>query len=58
MDEIEIISTKENIKKIENLSLEELLNYKNELLLMIENIENEIKKRQDNKKSAEQLFKK
>ena len=57
MDEIEIISTKDNNEKVSNLSVEELKAYKKELLGMIEFIENEIKKRQNERKIAEKLFK-
>ena len=39
MDEIEIISTKDNNEKVYNLSVEELKAYKKELLGMIEYIE-------------------
>ena len=58
MDEIEIISEKDNNEKISNLSIEELKVYKKELLDMIESIENEINKRQDERKIADKLFKK
>lgn len=57
MDEIEIISTKDNNEKVSNLSVVELKAYKKELLGMIEFIENEIKKRQNERKIAEKLFK-
>ena len=57
MDEIEIISSEENKTKVQNLSIEELQNYKRELKEMIKFLENEIKKRQDEKIKAEKFFK-
>ena len=56
MDEIEIISSEENKTKIQNLSIEELQNQKRELKEMIEFLENEITKRQDDKIKAEKFF--
>tara|TARA_A100001388_G_scaffold60305_1_gene41669 strand:- start:1396 stop:1572 length:177 start_codon:yes stop_codon:yes gene_type:complete len=56
MDEIEIISSEENKTKVQNLSIEELQNYKRELKEMIKFLENEIKKRQDEKIKAEKFF--
>ena len=56
MDEIEIISSDENKTKVQNLSIEELQNYKRELKEMIKFLENEIKKRQDEKIKAEKFF--
>ena len=56
MDEIEIISSEENKTKIQNLSIEELQNYKRELKEMIKFLENEIIKRQDEKNKAEKFF--
>ena len=58
MDEIKIISAKENKDKVEKLSIDELQNYKKELLNMIDYIENEIIKRMHEKNIAEKLFKK
>ena len=58
MDEIEIISSEENKTKVENLSIEELQNYKKELKGMIKFLENEIIKRKDEKIKAEKLFQK
>ena len=58
MDEIEIISSEENKTKVQNLSIEELQNYKRELKEMIKFLENEIIKRQDEKNKAEKFFKK
>ena len=58
MDEIEIISSEENKTKVQNLSIEELQNYKRELKEMIKFLENEIKKRQDEKIKAEKFFQK
>ena len=56
MDEIEIISSEENKTKVQNLSIEELQNYKRELKEMIKFLENEIIKRQDEKIKAERFF--
>ena len=56
MDEIEIISSEENKAKVQSLSIEELQNYKRELKEMIKFLENEIKKRQDEKIKAEKFF--
>ena len=58
MDEIEIISSEENKTKVQNLSIEELQNYKKELKGMIKFLENEIIKRKDEKIKAEKLFQK
>lgn len=56
MDEIEIISSEENKTKVQNLSIEELQNYKIELKEMIKFLESEIIKRQDEKIKAEKFF--
>ncbi len=58
MDEIEIISSEENKTKVQNLSIEELQNYKRELKEMIKFLEIEITKRQDEKIKAEKYFQK
>lgn len=58
MDEIEIISSEENKTKVQNLSIEELQNYKSELKKMIKFLESEIIKRQDEKIKAEKFFQK
>ena len=58
MDEIEIISSEENKTKVQNLSIEELQNYKKELKEMIKFLEVEIIKRQDEKIKAEKIFQK
>ena len=58
MDEIEIISSEENKTKVQNLSIEELQNYKRELNEMIKFLEIEIIKRQDEKIKAEKFFQK
>tara|TARA_B100000212_G_scaffold231283_1_gene175797 strand:+ start:680 stop:856 length:177 start_codon:yes stop_codon:yes gene_type:complete len=58
MDEIEIISSEENKTKVQNLSIEELQNYKRELKEMIKFLEIEIMKRQEEKIKAEKLFQK
>ena len=58
MDEIEIISSEENKTKVQNLSIEELQNYKSELKEMIKFLESEIMKRQDEKIKAEKFFQK
>ena len=58
MDEIEIISFEKNKIKIQNLSIEELQNYKRELKEMIKFLETEIIKRKDEKIKAEKFFQK
>ena len=58
MDEIEIISSEENKTKVQNLSIEELQNYKSELKEMIKFLESEIIKRHDEKIKAEKFFQK
>ena len=58
MDEIEIISLKDNKEKVLGLSIEELNNYKKELMNMIKLIENEINKRKDQKNIADKFFQK
>ena len=58
MDEIEIISSEKNKTKVQNLSIEELQNYKRELKEMIKFLEIEITKRQDEKIKAEKYFQK
>ena len=58
MNEIEIISSEENKTKVQNLSIEELQNYKRELKEMIKFLEIEITKRQDEKIKAEKYFQK
>tara|TARA_A100001011_G_scaffold138006_1_gene145635 strand:- start:12803 stop:12979 length:177 start_codon:yes stop_codon:yes gene_type:complete len=58
MNEIEIISPKDNKEKVLGLSIEELNNYKKELMNMINFIENEINKRKDQKNIADKFFKK
>lgn len=58
MDEIEIISSEENKTKVQNLSIEELQNYKRELKEMIKFLESEIIKRKDEKIKAEKFFQK
>ena len=58
MDEIEIISSEENKTKVQDLSIEELQNYKRELQEMIKFLETEIIKRQDGKIKADKLFQK
>ena len=58
MDEIEIISSEKNKTKVQNLSIEELLNYKRELKEVIKFLETEIIKRQDEKIKAEKFFQK
>ena len=58
MDEIEIISSEGNKTKVQNLSIEELQNYKKELKEMIKFLEVEIIKRQDEKIKAEKFFQK
>ncbi len=58
MDEIEIISSEESKTKVQNLSIEELQNYKKELKEMIKFLDNEIIKRRDEKIKAEKFFQK
>ena len=58
MDEIEIISLKDNKEKVLGLSIEELNNYKKELMNMIKLIENEINKRKNQKNIADKFFQK
>ena len=58
MDEIEIISLKDNKEKVLGLSFEELNNYKRELMNMIKLIDTEINKRKDQKNIADKLFQK
>ena len=58
MDEIEIISSEKNKTKVQNLSIEELQDYKKELKDMIKLLENEIIKRKDGKSKAEKFFQK
>jgi len=58
MDEIEIISSEKNKTKVQNLSIEELQNYKIELKEMIKFLEIEIIKRQKEKIKAEKFFQK
>ena len=58
MDEIEIISPKDNKEKLLDLSIDELNNYKIELINMIKFIEDEINKRKDQKNMADKFFQK
>ena len=58
MEQIEIISSEENKTKVQNLSIEELQNYKRELKEMIKFLEIEIIRRQDEKIKAEKFFQK
>ncbi len=58
MEELEIISKDKNKENIDNLSLEELSDYKKELLNMIKSIEDEIVKRKSKIEKAESMFKK
>ena len=58
MDEIKIISSEENKVKLQNLSIEELKIYRQELEEMIKFLEVEINKRQEDKIKAEKLFQK
>ena len=58
MYETEIISPKDNKEKVLGLSIEELNNYKKELINMIKLIENEINKRKDQKNIADKFFQK
>ena len=58
MEEIEIITSEDNKKKINTLSIAELENYEKELGIMIEIIKKEIVKRKKERSNAEMLFKK
>ena len=58
MDEIEVISLKDNKEKVLGLSIEELDKYKKELMNMIKLIESEINKRKDQKNMADKFFQK
>ena len=58
MEELEIISKDKNKENIDNLSIEELSDYKKELLNMIKSIEDEIIKRKSKIEKAESMFKK
>mgnify|MGYP001386092252 CR=1 FL=1 len=58
MEELEIISKDNNKETILNLSIEELREYKDELLKMIKSIDDEISKRKSEREKAESIFKK
>ena len=58
MEELEIISKDNNKETILNLSIEELKEYKDELLKMIKSIDDEISKRKNEREKAESIFKK
>tara|TARA_B100001741_G_C16314257_1_gene487356 strand:+ start:162 stop:338 length:177 start_codon:yes stop_codon:yes gene_type:complete len=58
MEELEIISKDKNKETILNLSIEELKEYKDELLRMIKSIDDEISKRKSEREKAESVFKK
>ena len=58
MEELEIISKDKNKENIDNLSIEELSDYKKDLLNMIKSIEDEIIKRKSKIEKAESMFKK
>ena len=58
MEELEIISKDNNKETILNLSIEELREYKDELLKMIKSIDDEISKRKSERENAESIFKK
>ena len=58
MEELEIISKDKNKETILNLSIEELREYKDELLKMIKSIDDEISKRKSEREKAESVFKK
>ena len=58
MDDIEIISYEANKTKVKNLSIEELQNYKKELINTIKFLEEEIIKREEEKIKAEKFFQK
>lgn len=56
MEEIEIISPKDNKETIDSSSVDELVEYKKKLQNYIVGIDNEIKKRRNDKEKAESLF--
>ena len=58
MEELEIISKDKNKETILNLSIEELKEYKDDLLRMIKSIDDEISKRKSEREKAESVFKK
>ena len=58
MDDIENISYEANKTKVKNLSIEELQNYKKELINTIKFLEEEIIKREEEKIKAEKFFQK
>ena len=58
MDDIENISYETNKTKVKNLSIEELQNYKKELINTIKFLEEEIIKRKEEKIKAEKFFQK
>ena len=58
MDDIEYISYETNKTKVKNLSIEELQNYKKELINTIKFLEEEIIKREEEKIKAEKFFQK
>ena len=58
MDDIEYISYETNKTKVKNLSIEELQNYKKELINTIKFLEEEIIKRKEEKIKAEKFFQK
>ena len=57
MDENEIIPL-EKSEKLENMSLQEMIEYKEQLQLAVLNIEKEIKNRKSKKIEAEKFFEK
>ena len=58
MDDIEYISYETNKTKVKNLSIEDLQNYKKELINTIKFLEEEIIKRKEEKIKAEKFFQK
>tara|TARA_B100000886_G_C20414568_1_gene488667 strand:+ start:1156 stop:1332 length:177 start_codon:yes stop_codon:yes gene_type:complete len=58
MDDIENISYEANKTKVKNLSIEELKNYKKELINTIKFLEEEIIKREEEKIKVEKFFQK
>ena len=58
MEEIEIITSEKNKKKIISLSVAELEVYQKELVSMIEVIKKEIIKRKKERSNAEKIFRK
>ena len=57
MEEEEFISKEDAIKKIENFSVEELVDYKKMLLKYLNHVESEINRKTNQRKEADKFFK-